>query len=467
MVLAKDNILKQKAYLISDLLDSYQKSGGGEWHKSEKVLLAWANLLSALEELCFKIVFLRQQPNDASKSINQLIYENWRSENGVISQWNSFCLVFTQQSDNYLIPKGLNNWQAFLLYRMSDKFWHPSLTADSLIKKTILGPRLNFFKHLWQNNPQDIWQDLWLGMGNIKLIEKGESISGDFSSIGKVNPKNSLSKWASNKIKLSSLFTTSPWVKFWQTSSGGLLAQYNAFELSNFEPLRLIKMSVGSLKSFDYLIDNQLNQDRLIENIENLFTQKEAFHVFLWGEPGMGKSSSIFALLNHFKDRNLKLINLLPSQLQFLPSLFAFLKLRPEKFIIFCDDLSLSKEESNIKLLKSTLDGGIITTNNALLHVTSNRKGLIRDGGIIDEYDSEKNQIIDEFCSLDDRFGLKLYFEAPRFKKLDAFLLKYAKKHHIKLANADKTINSFKRFCLQNQHNQPSGRTVKQFFDQY
>ena len=203
------------------------------------------------------------------------------------------------------------------------------------------------------------------------------------------------------------------------------------------------------------------------KNIEELLAGKGGFHVFLWGEPGMGKTSAVYALLHKFKFSGLKLIEISKTQLAELGVLFRKLAKAPEKFLLLCDDLSFDEDDRQFKQLKVNLDQQLGIKANALLHVTSNRGSLVNFKQKPDREDVSNRQLIHEVQALNDRFGLKLYFEALRFEKLDLFIEQYAKQQRIKLDDLTPTKREFQRFCLKNQHSQPSARTVKQFFAQY
>ena len=60
---------------------------------------------------------------------------------------------------------------------------------------------------------------------------------------------------------------------------------------------------------------------------------------------------------------------------------------RPERYIVFCDDLSFEEGEAGYKALKSVLDGSVAASgDNVLIYATSNRRHLMP------EYMSENPQ---------------------------------------------------------------------------
>ena len=96
------------------------------------------------------------------------------------------------------------------------------------------------------------------------------------------------------------------------------------------------------------------------------------------GARGTGKSSLVKALLHEYADKGLRLIEVDKSDLVSLPYLLTLLKERPEKFIVFCDDLSFESGDETYKALKTALDGGLSQRcANVLVYATSNRRHLM------------------------------------------------------------------------------------------
>ncbi|NCC40766.1 MAG: ATP-binding protein, partial [Gammaproteobacteria bacterium] len=142
-----------------------------------------------------------------------------------------------------------------------------------------------------------------------------------------------------------------------------------------------------------------------------------ANNVLLWGSRGTGKSSLIKAIFNALSDQGLRLIEVDKDDLVQLPEILDLLRGRPERFILFCDDLSFEASESGYKALKATLDGSITATpENLLIYATSNRRHLLpelqsdnRDARILDG-ELHPSESAEEKISLSDRFGLWVAF---------------------------------------------------------
>jgi hypothetical protein len=179
------------------------------------------------------------------------------------------------------------------------------------------------------------------------------------------------------------------------------------------EPVRHVsKIRLGDLLE----IDRQM--DRLRRNTEQFVAGRPANNVLLTGARGTGKSSLIKACLNEYASQGLRLIEVDKTDLVDLPDLVDLVAPRPERFIIFCDDLSFDEGEPGYKALKSVLDGSVAaTSDNLLIYATSNRRHLLpeymkenltyqhtEDGEV------HPGEVVEEKISLSERFGLWLSF---------------------------------------------------------
>ncbi|MBL8427903.1 MAG: ATP-binding protein [Azonexus sp.] len=162
-------------------------------------------------------------------------------------------------------------------------------------------------------------------------------------------------------------------------------------------------------------IDDQ--KERITANTRQFVAGKPANNVLLTGARGSGKSSLVKAMLNEFAARGLRLIEVDKDDLVDLADILDLLEGRPERFVIFCDDLSFEAGETAYKALKSVLDGSVAAPpDNVLIYATSNRRHLMP------EYFSENletrtvndeirpGETTEEKVSLSDRFGLWISF---------------------------------------------------------
>ncbi len=162
-------------------------------------------------------------------------------------------------------------------------------------------------------------------------------------------------------------------------------------------------------------------QKQLIEQNTRQFVHKRpANNVLLTGARGTGKSSLIKACLNQFAKDGLRLIEVDKADLHELADIVDLVAGRPERFIIFCDDLSFEEGESGYKALKVALDGSISAqSDNVLIYATSNRRHLMpekmSDNASYthdDNGDLHPGETVEERISLSDRFGLWVSFYA-------------------------------------------------------
>jgi predicted AAA+ superfamily ATPase len=160
-------------------------------------------------------------------------------------------------------------------------------------------------------------------------------------------------------------------------------------------------------------------QKQQIEQNTRQFVQgKSANNVLLTGARGTGKSSLIKACLNNYAAQGLRLIEVDKDDLADLPDIVDLIAQRPERFIIFCDDLSFEEGEVGYKALKVALDGSIAAqSDNVLIYATSNRRHLLpermSDNATYthtDDGDLHPGETVEEKISLSERFGLWVTF---------------------------------------------------------
>lgn len=160
-------------------------------------------------------------------------------------------------------------------------------------------------------------------------------------------------------------------------------------------------------------------QKALLEQNTRQFLQgKPANNVLLTGARGTGKSSLVRACLNEFSDQGLRLIEVDKDDLIDLEEISVLTATRPERFIIYCDDLSFDEGDSSYKALKVALDGSVAAQpDNILIYATSNRRHLLPEKMSDNEgYSHDANgdlhpsETVEEKISFSDRFGLWLSF---------------------------------------------------------
>ncbi|PHM21603.1 MAG: AAA family ATPase [Curvibacter sp. PD_MW3] len=179
------------------------------------------------------------------------------------------------------------------------------------------------------------------------------------------------------------------------------------------EPVR----HVGAMH-LDQLKEIEQQKEKIQRNTEQFVRGLPANNVLLTGARGTGKSSLIRACLHTYADQGLRLIEVDKADMVDLPDLVEVVSQRPEKFIVFCDDLSFEEGEPGYKALKSILDGSVAaTTPNVLIYVTSNRRHLLpeymKDNlsyAPSDDGEIHPGEVVEEKISLSERFGLWVSF---------------------------------------------------------
>ena len=159
-------------------------------------------------------------------------------------------------------------------------------------------------------------------------------------------------------------------------------------------------------------------KERLVRNTEQFVAGRGANNVLLTGARGTGKSSLIKACLNEFSPRGLRLIEVDKADLVDLPDLVELVASRPERFIVYCDDLSFESGESGYKALKSILDGSVAqSSDNVLIYATSNRRHLLPETmrenlsyQHTEDGEVHPGEVVEEKISLSERFGLWISF---------------------------------------------------------
>ncbi len=179
------------------------------------------------------------------------------------------------------------------------------------------------------------------------------------------------------------------------------------------EPVRhLATIRLDDLQEID------VQKEKIRRNTEQFVNGKTANNVLLTGARGTGKSSLIKACLQEFAPRGLRLIEVDKADLVDLPDIVDVVSDRPEKFIVYCDDLSFEDGEPGYKALKSILDGSVAeTTANVLVYATSNRRHLLPEYmkenlsyTHTDDGEVHPGEVIEEKISLSERFGLWVSF---------------------------------------------------------
>ena len=244
------------------------------------------------------------------------------------------------------------------------------------------------------------------------------------------------------------------------TRGYGIFAKYHTFTLKNG---KLVPVKNPDPQRLSQLSGYRLERSKVINNTLALLNDKPAANVLLYGDAGTGKSSTVKAIANEYKDMGLRLIELNKAQLPELPVVIEKIAKNPLKFIVFIDDVSFSSDDDNFSSLKAVLEGSVSTkTPNLAIYATSNRRHLVkekfsdRDGDDIHAGDTRE-----ELISLSERFGLKVAFLKPNKDVYLGIVQKLAEEYGIECT--DDLFMRAEAFAL--RRNGRSGRAAKHFIE--
>lgn len=247
-----------------------------------------------------------------------------------------------------------------------------------------------------------------------------------------------------------------------------VLDRFRAFKCSSRnEQLMLKGIAAPDPITFAEIIGIDELIDELRENTEQFLDGLPCNNALLYGPRGTGKSSIVKALLNVYANRGLRMIEMPRDALSQILDMADIIRSRPEKFIIFCDDLTFEEEERSYRHIKTVLEGGLETRpSNMLIYATSNRRHLMpetigenqRDPGS----ELHPEEAVEEKISLSDRFGLRLGFQHFDFDTYFDIVRNYAKIRKLRV-DRDELRRLSMQWSISN--GSFSGRTARQFMD--
>lgn len=232
--------------------------------------------------------------------------------------------------------------------------------------------------------------------------------------------------------------------------------------LWHVSPDRLDPVMQVNRVDIDLLVGIDTARDTLLANTLRFAQGLPANNALLWGARGMGKSSLIKAV--HAVVSGVKLVEVQREDLPSIGRLLNILRASSERFLLFCDDLSFSNDDTHYKSLKAVLDGGIEgRPENVVFYATSNRRHLMPRDMIENERQTAINptEAVEEKVSLSDRFGLWLGFHPCDQDQFLTMIHGYCQSYDITISDDDLRAEAIE---WQATRGNRSGRVAWQYF---
>ena len=242
----------------------------------------------------------------------------------------------------------------------------------------------------------------------------------------------------------------------------GIFYNNNMFVLDDRKNIIAVKNKDN--QDIKKLYGYEIERNKVLSNTKILIEGKKANNILLYGDAGTGKSSTVKAVANFFKDEGLRLIEIKKNQLHFITDIIEKLSCSPLKFIIFIDDLTFSSNDDTFSYLKAILEGGVNSfPNNIAVYVTSNYRHLIKEN-FTDRMgdDIHIEDTIQQIMSLTNRFGTIITFQRPDRDLFSEIVLSYAKENDIKI-DKEELIKQAEAYAIRSAGRSP--RVAKQFIE--
>lgn len=248
---------------------------------------------------------------------------------------------------------------------------------------------------------------------------------------------------------------------FYRENGCGMFARYRAFIWRDGDIQPVVHPDSVNLSSF---VGYERQRNQVLENTRSFIENKSCNNCLLYGDKGTGKSSTVKAIANQFRNRGLRVVEMPKERLIDFPILVDKIAALPMKFIIFIDDLSFQKQDQRYTSLKAVLEGGLASRpENTLIYATSNRRHLVKESFADRDTDEvNRRDNMEETLSLSDRFGLSVCFSVPAKDQYLEIVFELAKKNGIKMTEEELALSA-EKFALSRGGRSP--RCAKQFVE--
>lgn len=247
---------------------------------------------------------------------------------------------------------------------------------------------------------------------------------------------------------------------YYEENGCGKWAEYCAF---SWRGGSLVPITMPSNIQLEDLKRYDRQRRQVVDNTKAFLLGLPSNNILLYGDRGTGKSSTVHAILNRYKNKGLRMIEISKSDINDLTLIREITGESPMKFIIFIDDLSFDSHEDSFGELKAALEGSLSgKQKNCLIYATSNRRHLIKESFLDRENDVHRSDTMQEELSLSDRFGLSIYFENPDRDEYFDILDKIAEDRGL---SVDSVLLMEKAELWARRRGGRSPRCAKQFID--
>ena len=359
---------------------------------------------------------------------------------------------------NFEIRDNIDNIKQIDLYSefLSELFKCDNNFADYILSQIFLDDNIYINKCILKEEINN----------NLKKILKNELnffkyvSSFDFSSLLNKEYSKKISELEIKEIDFYKIY--SEHIKNIDKKGYGIFYDNNMFVLDDKKNIIAVKHKDN--QDIKKLYGYETERNKVISNTKILLEGKKANNILLYGDAGTGKSSTVKAVANFFKDDGLRLIEIKKNQLNFITDIIESLSNSPLKFIIFIDDLTFSSNDDTFSYLKAVLEGGVNSfPNNIAVYVTSNYRHLIKENfGDRTGDDIHVEDTIQQIMSLTNRFGTIITFQRPDRDLFSEIVLSYAKENNIKM-DKEELIKQAEAYAIRSAGRSP--RVAKQFIE--
>ena len=373
-------------------------------------------------------------------------------KNKVIKKLIKFLEIYDDDYNKNIEIKLIDHYSNFLyeLFKYNDNI------ADYLLSYIFKDDNIYINKYMRNENINDnLEESLKNELNFFEFLSEF-----DFNDLFSEEYLNKISKLESKKVNFYELYKKH--IKEMPKKGHGIFYDNNMFTLDDKK--NIIPAKHKDMQNIKDLCGYERERSKVISNTKSLLEGKKANNILLYGDAGTGKSSTIKAIANMFKDDGLRLIEVKKSQLSFITDIIEDLSLSPLKFIIFIDDLTFSSNDDTFSYLKAILEGGVNSfPSNVVVYVTSNYRHLIKEN-FQDRTgdDIHIEDTIQQIMSLTNRFCIIITFQRPDKDLFIDIVLSYAEINNIKI-DREELIKQAESYAIRSAGRSP--RTAKQFIE--